>query len=641
MKTMTHMKTTTAAVCTLFATLAATLANGADCRLPASGQDFVRLQGVVGNKANRLFENRLLSKKARGDIFDEAVNAFRTCWDDKHPDKPNAGYWQGEYWGKTMLSHCAYARYSGDADEVAFIHAKARELVEKFQRPNGYLSTYEREDNVFGFNWNVWSRKYTTWALLEAYDLTGDKTLLDAAARIIDHLAAQLKRLNVPLAKTGFFAGIPSMSILKPVVLLAERTGEKRFMDFAREIVADNERADGRVPNLVANAFSDKPVHKWYPNPHDWAKAYEMMSVVEGLIAFSRATGEVRPFEAAKRIFDKLAKDEMNGVWSVGFHDHFVGARAYPNAMSESCDVIHWMRLCRFLYEATRDTRYLDLWERAFLNAFMAGVFRDGRWGTHDVRGHGKRHLQGMFEVSMLYHFCCIANAPRGFCDYADLALEKLSDDSYNINFYTDGEYCIGGVRFKVSGNYPVAERVTVRITSPRAVSVGLRLPGDFSLTLCGATSQKTGDGRLAVSVPAGETVLELAFDMPVKVERWRTDLPQEPSIVKYQKKHFELAWCNQEMGGFTRTEPGVRVFKGPLLLAKCMLVGDADKEVFGDIGVDETWRASLSPRRSADTWGCWDVVFEKDGVRKTVGASDYQSAADFEGWQNSFSIWF
>ena len=120
----------------------------------------MRLQGAVGDKADKLFENRLLSWKARGDIFDEAVNSFRTCYDDKHPDKPGAktrrGYWQGEYWGKAMLSHCAYARYSGDAGEIAFIHAKARELVEAFQRPNGYLSTYEDEDNVFGFNWISW-----------------------------------------------------------------------------------------------------------------------------------------------------------------------------------------------------------------------------------------------------------------------------------------------------------------------------------------------------------------------------------------------------------------------------------------------------------------------------------------------------
>ena len=391
---------------------------------PVACHGGVALRGAVGAKADVLFERRLTGATARGDIFNEAVNAFATRNDDLHPYPPGVtnhyGWWQGEYWGKTMLSQCAYARYSGREDVKAFIRAKSRDLVRRFQRPNGYLSSYDDEDHVFGFNWNVWSRKYTMWALLEAYDLTGDAFLLDAAARMADHLATQLKRLDIPLAKTGYFAGLPSMSILKPMVLLAERTGEKRFMDFARAIVADNDRPDGRCPNLVANAFGNRPVHDWYPNPAGWAKAYEMMSVVEGFVEYARATGERRPLEAAERIWENLRSSEWNAIGSVGYHDHFTGAASYPNAISESCDVIHWMRLCKYLHEATGDAKYLDAWEAAFLNAFLAGVFRDGEWGTHDVRSHGRRHLQGLYEVQMTYHFCCIANAPRGFCDWAD-----------------------------------------------------------------------------------------------------------------------------------------------------------------------------------------------------------------------------
>ena len=117
--------------------------------------------------------------------------------------------------------------------------------------------------------------------------------------------------------------------------------------------------------------------------------------------------------------------------------------------------------------------------------------------------------------------------------------------------------------------------------------------------------------------------------------------MPQEPSIVQYQQNRFEMVVFDKEMNGFARKEPGVRVFRGPLLLAKCMLAGDADREVFGDLGVDETWSVSLSPRKGAETWGCWKAVFEKGGARKAVGVSDYQSAADFDDWQNSFSIWF
>ena len=137
-----------------------------------AGRDFRRLDGAVGEKARRLFENRLLSPKARGDVFEETVKAFATNYDDRHPDPPGAkrhyGYWQGEYWGKTMLSHCAYARCTGDAEERDFIHRSALRLVESFQRADGYLGTYADADFIRGWNWNLWGRKYTMWALVEA-----------------------------------------------------------------------------------------------------------------------------------------------------------------------------------------------------------------------------------------------------------------------------------------------------------------------------------------------------------------------------------------------------------------------------------------------------------------------------------------
>ena len=609
--------------------------------------DYRRLQGAVGEKAGRLFEKRLLSGKARGDIFEETVNAFRTCYDDRHEDPPDAehhsGYWQGEYWGKTMLSHCAYARYSGDADEKAFIHRKAVELVEAFQRKDGYLGTYADADFIRGWNWNIWGRKYTMWALVEAYDLTNDARLLEAAKAMAVHINGQLKAQKVTIGETGCFAGLPSMSLLKPLLMVYCRTGNRDVRELIEHIVAENDRADGRCPNLIANAFTDKPLHAWYPKPQEWAKAYELMSVVEGLIQYAAVFRNPRPLEAAKRIFDKLAADEMNGVCSVGYHDHFIGSRAYPNTISESCDVIHWMRLCKFLHKATGGTRYLDYWEKTFLNAFMAGVFRDGRWATHDVRSHGKRHLQGVFEVGMYYHFCCIANDPRGFCDYADMAFEEVTPVTYNLNFYTDCDYRLKGVRVKVTGGYPVGDRVSVTVTAPRAVTLNLRVPDGFSFALTGADAKKAADGRLAVAVPAGETVLTLAFDLSARIEPWKTDLPcaADAELDHYLMEFFEMPMHNKEMAGFMRKAPGVRVFRGPLLLAKGLLAGDCDKEVFGDLGIDETWTATLSPRQGKDTWGSWNVTFEKDGVRKTVGASDYQSVADFDDWQNSFSIWF
>ena len=630
------------------AILAAAVAFAALGALSAETPCGVALRGRVGEKAAEVFESRLVGDKAKGDIYGEAVNAFVTRMDDLHPYPEGAtnhfGWWQGEYWGKTMLSLCAYARYSGREDVKSLVHDRALEFVRRFQRKNGYLSSYDDEDHVFGFNWNVWSRKYTTWALVEAYDLTGDAELLNAAARIVDHLAAQLKRLGVPLAGTGYFSGIPSLSILKPVVLLAERTGEQRFLDFAREIVADNDRADGRIPNIVANAFGEKPVHKWYPKPEEWAKAYELMSVVEGLLEFSKATGERRPFEAAERIWEKLKSAELNAVGSVGYHDHFTGAALQPNCITEVCDVIHWMRLCRYLNEATGDAKYLDAWEVSFLNAFLAGVYRGGEWGAHDVRSHGRRHLTGMYEVEMTYHFCCIDNAPRAFCDWADRQVVAAADGTLDVNFYTDCVFSGEGCSVEVSGNYPVGDvvRVAVRSTSPRKVR--LRVPGWCAgeMTVDGAAAVPAS-GYVEMSVGAGEQVFVLGFDMLPRVEP-SPSMEIKDGESKTAIKHFGMTWHNPEMAGFARRMPGVRILRGPLVLAKARSAGCDDHACFTDVeGLDASWRVSLAPVPNESAWGAWKMTLESpDGkTRRSLGVCDYATSADYDNPRNSFSIWF
>ena len=604
------------------------------------------LEGAVGRKARALFHERLLCAKARGDIFDEALNAFATRMDDLHPYAPNAtnhyGWWQGEYWGKTMLCQCAFARYSGREDVRAFVHEKALELVRRFQRPDGYLSSYDDQDHVFGFNWNVWCRKYTTWALVEAYDLTGDKEFLVAAGRVVDHLASQLRRLDVPLAGTGYFSGIPSLSILKPAVMLAERTGERRYMDFARAIVMDNDRPDGRIPNIVANAFGPRPVHEWYPSPNKWAKAYELMSVVEGLIAFSKATGERRPLDAAVRIWEKLKAAELNPVESVGYHDHFTGAAAEVNAISEVCDVIHWMRLCRYLNEATGEAKYLDAWEAAFLNAFLAGVYRDGSWGAHDVRSHGRRHLQGLYEVGMTYHFCCIDNAPRAFCDWADRQVVLSDDGTVDVNFYTDCVFSGDGCSAKISGNYPVGGTVRMTVRSEKPRRIRFRIPGwcRGGMTVDG-TKAVDAAGFAESSVECGERTFVVAFDMKPRIER-SAATRTGGKMDKESAEMFEMSWHNPEMAGFARKEPGVRILRGPFVLAKARLAGCDDRTCFSDIaGLGDGWSATLRPVPNAKTWGAWELTLEGAGEKRVVGVCDYMSAADFDDPRNAFSIWF
>ena len=91
-------------------------------------------------------------------------------------------------------------------------------------------------------------------------------------------------------------------SVLEPVCLLYARTDDKRYLDFAKEIVREWESPDG--PQLITKAGID--VSKRFPKPKIWfgwdqgQKAYEMMSCYEGLLELYRLTGEPTYLKSAE-----------------------------------------------------------------------------------------------------------------------------------------------------------------------------------------------------------------------------------------------------------------------------------------------------------------------------------------------------
>lgn len=621
----------------------------------------VTLLGTAGRKMDALFAARALGARARGKFFNEAVNAFRTQWDDTHA--PGKGDWQGEYWGKTMLGMAEAVRAYGDDDLRAFVGRKARELIRTFQHPDGYLGTY-RDARFVGalppakpwsvWTCNLWNRKYTIWGLLEAFRVTGDREILVGACRSMDHWIALLDELKVETRLTGSFTGLMSMSILKPLLGLWEETQDARYLDYARRLVASWDQPGGfraeTMPNLVANAFTDVPVADWYPDPIAWAKAYEMMSCVEGLVEYARVTGDARVLEATRRIRQKLADGELNAMGSVGHFDKFVNAARRPLGMSEPCDVVHWMRVNRALYLLTGDAACFDALEFCFVNAFLASVYRDGEWGAHAIRAEGRRHRACPRQSGMLYHQCCIDNAPRGFADFASVAVTQDAAGRVCVNTYLDAVASVGGVAVAVAGNYPVSDTVTVHVDPTGPCRLRLRVPGWCRKMTVAGQAVPAGAAWHEIDVTRERTYV-VTFEMPVEIVR--RDIPDfVPSADgggadarRYAK--WALGYMSPsdspEMAGLVRGQAFANLRRGPLMLAKCRLAGATEAETLGNatINREDGWRCTLAPLFGCGTWGAWRATFSNGTRTFAVNVSDYATAADFDDATNWFSLNF
>jgi len=608
-----------------------------------------RLVGFTGAKADRFLAHRVFSDFARNVMFAEAEKAFDTHFDDD-PSHPNEGYWQGEYWGKVMLGLVEGSAYGHDEGLKSWCLGRARELIRRHQRADGYLCTY-RDETLLTYpqrwNWNVWGRKYTLWALLEIYEATGEADILDAAARLADHLIASLHRQGLEIWQTGCYTGFASMSILKPILLLHRLRPEVRYRAFADEIVRNWERPGNPAPNLLVNAFSERRVADWYGVPEEWAKAYEMMSCLEGLVDYYRLTGEKRILSAVERIWEKLAKDESNAVGSVAYFDHFYNAAEIPNGLSEPCDITHWIRVSRELFLVTGDGRYLDAIEKAYYNGFLAGVWRDGTWGAHAVRSHGCRHRAAPRQVGMANTQCCVANMPRTFFDVARTAVTRLKDGTVSVNLLGDSMTTFpDGVTVSVSGNYPVDSRVSVVVRSAKPVRVRVRVP-DW----CPWVDVKGLEGKVLMLwtkvhggwydfAAASRHDLSLDYRMSARVVQF-PGVPQVPGVGTWADRFWEED--NPEAKRHFRTSAASRIEKGPLILAKAKAAGTDLADVFAKESINGCgFGATLEQLAPVGTWGRWRLTLTgRNGKKIVTSVCDYQSAADVDDATNAFSVWF
>ena len=606
----------------------------------------VRLGGVPAGKMNNFFRARMLDKTAQRDVFGEARSAFRDRDDDEKavlPDRKMGGIWRGEFWGKLMLGTARVADYLQDPALTKFVKEECHRMI-ALQDPDGYLGSYADKENVwipesakpamraaYGWNtvWNLWNRKYAIWAMLMAYRTTGDRAILASTERQMDQWIEMMHRLGLPLFVTGQpeKVGLPSMSILKPLLMLYAETGKKTYLDYAKEMLPDWDRADGACPNFFRNADRADALHTWYPNPSRWAKSYEMMSCLDGLLEYTRLTGDARALETVRKIYDNLLRTELNVLGDVGYVDQFYGAATQPNASTEVCDTIHWIRLSLDLYLMTGDVRYCDAIELAYFNAFLAGVYRDGTWGAFAVRGTACHETDR--QCGYAYNHCCVNNVPRTFMDMAEGTVTRDRAGVFHVNFYQDATATLDGVDFAISGNYPVGNVVTVKVSDP-AAKVVFRTPAWCP--------------KLDVAQPE-KGVWRLTFDMNPRL----LDGP-DTAVAKKEGWHYARYLCREQplrspLRDSYRATPAATVMVGPLLLAKSRRTGATQTELMDLATVrGQGYAVKVTPVACEDVWGAWDVELTKPGAPTIrTRACDYQSAGDdpYADGSVRFSIWF
>ena len=484
------------------------------------------LNGFIGERLETAYHNRIVKQDVN-----QLVQPFL--------HRTETSCWQTEFWGKWITSAILAYRYKPTPGLKAILDKSVVDLIAT-QSPDGYIGNYA--DGKHLQQWDIWGRKYCMLGLLNYYDLTVNKPSLQAAAKIADHLVKELSDSKSQIVKMGNHRGMAASSVLEPITLLYMRTGNRRYLDFAEEIVREWETDSGprllsKSVTLVGKRFP-KPTNSWY-GWEQGQKAYEMMSCYEGLLELYRVTGK-EPYKAAvERTWESIRQTELNIAGSGSAMECWFGGADYQamaiNHYQETCVTATWIKLNQQLLRLTGQAKYADAIEQTYYNALLGAMFADGSdWAKYSPLS-GER-LRGEQQCAMGIN-CCEASGPRGLFTIPLTAVMQ-SESGASINFFIPGKFALTtpghqNIIIEQLTDYPVSGtvRLITHLAKPEQFSIQVRNPAWSSQSLLTVNNKPVEITEPGGFIPVNRNWKEgdtIVFKMDMRGRLYQSGFKQE-----------------------------------------------------------------------------------------------------------------
>lgn len=471
--------------------------------------------------------------------YHEFVNFFRT-----HAAPQFA---LGEMWGKAVRSGCMFYRYTHDAELKSILDKTVADLLTT-QDANGSISCTPADKQPGSENGDLWERKYVMLGLEEYYaHVDSSPAVLEALKRHADCIIAQVghapKREITDLGWSATNIGaepchIESSTLLEPFMRLFNLTGEQRYLDFATYIV---ESGGTKHYNLIELACANTPP---YLMSGHYPKAYEMMSLFEGLVEYYRVTGDAKCRQAFLNLYNNIRTREITIIGNGGadrpFHPYVAG-EAWGNTafeqtnpaitrMMETCVGVTWMKFCSQVLRLTGDPTAMDEIEKYVYNGLLGAMkpSGDGFSYVNLLNGNKVVNYGWGWKFNGFYVTCCNLNGPMGLAYIPYVAV--MEDGSGPVvNLYNAGSVNTrtpGGqpLHLTLDTEFPLSGKVVISISPEQKekFTVKLRIPAwskGTVLAVNGKRMEVTAGTYAAITRKwsKGDTV-ELTFDMACRL---------------------------------------------------------------------------------------------------------------------------
>lgn len=403
---------------------------------------------------------------------------------------------QGEMWGKAVRSACMFYRYTQDPELKQILERTVADLLTT-RRSNGCISCSDVAHQPDGPGGDLWERKYVLLGLDEYYrQVNRDPRVLKAMMDLADCTIAQIgPPPKTRIVDQGWSPNhIESSTILEPILRLYGWTGQQRYLDFARYIVEVEGGAKGY--RIFDDAFNNKdPEQIGGPYP----KAYEMLSLFEGLVEYYRATGNERWRQSALNLYRNVREKEItiigNGGGDQPYHPAVMGeawdntAREQTNPnmkrMMETCTGVTWLKFCSQILRLTADPSAVDQIEKYAYNGLIGAMkpAGDGFSYVNLLNGVKTNPVGWGGKIGGVYVTCCNLNGPRGLAQLPFVAVMNSPSgpvvNLFNAASVTAPTPAGRPLSLTIDGDYPLTDTVTMKLSleRPEKFSFRIRIP--------------------------------------------------------------------------------------------------------------------------------------------------------------------
>jgi DUF1680 family protein len=360
----------------------------------------------------------------------------------------------------------------------------------------------------------LWGNGRLLVGLLQYHATTKDPEALAAARRLADFLVGIREQAADPaVAKRvegqGAFGIICFTQLVEPLVALASRTGEGRYLEAAR---------------MVSGSLGPRGIQH----------AHGYVTTLRGMLDLAAATKQAEDLGRVERLYADLVGSPdrcwMGGVLEYfGWEDRSVPAgerRALLEASGDSprdegCGIADFLRLSLALHRATGKPSYLEHAERCLLNHLFFNQFPTGDFGSRSFFPLGTKPTENVDRA----WWCCTMHGYRAFPDVL-ASLVSVAGDTARVDLFVDADWTGHGLELSMreGARSPLETAFSVEVRKADGARLAFRRPSwaaGARLRVNGAavTPVET-DGSLALPEPptAGDRV-EVELDHRIAVE--------------------------------------------------------------------------------------------------------------------------